>query len=57
MECLAEGIREELDNAVRADTLTDRMAAFTRTASLSKQLRTACNFAIMELRRIDIENK
>lgn len=52
MESLAEGIREELDNAARAEVLADRMAAMERTAELSKRLRSKCNRELMELQRM-----
>jgi len=51
MECLADGIREELDNATRAEAMIDRVAALNRIASLSKRLRSACNRTVMELQR------
>ena len=53
MESLAEGIREELDNAARAEALPDRMAALERTAELSKRLRSLCNRELMELQRMN----
>ncbi|MEZ4806623.1 MAG: hypothetical protein R2815_04025 [Flavobacteriales bacterium] len=53
MENLAEGIREELDHASRAETLLDRMAALERTAELSKRLRTKCNRELMEMQRMN----
>ena len=53
MENLAEGIREELDNAARAEALADRMAALERTAELSKRLRSLCNRELMELQRMN----
>lgn len=53
MECLADGIREELDNAARAEALPDRMAALERVADLSKRLRTLCNRERMELQRMN----
>lgn len=52
LESLAEGIREELDNAARAEALADRMAALERTAELSKRLRTTCNRELMEIQRM-----
>lgn len=52
MESLAEGIREELDNAARAEALPDRMAALERTAELSKRLRSKCNRELMEMQRM-----
>lgn len=52
MENLAEGIREELDNAARAESLPDRMVALERTAELSKRLRSKCNRELMELQRM-----
>jgi len=52
MESMAEGIREELDNAARAEALADRMAALERTAELSKRLRTTCNRELMEIQRM-----
>lgn len=51
MESLAEGIREELDNAARSHTLPDRMAALERIAALSKRLRSLCNRELMEIQR------
>lgn len=48
---MAEGIREELDNATGAATLADRMAAMQRIASLTKRLRTLSNRELMELHR------
>ena len=53
MENLAEGIREELDNAVRAEALADRMAALERIADLTKRLRSKCNRELMELQRMN----
>ena len=53
MENLAEGIREELDNAARAEALADRMAALERIAELSKSLRSKCNRELMELQRMN----
>lgn len=53
MENLAEGIREELDNAARAGALADRMAALERIAELSKRLRSKCNRELMELQRMN----
>ena len=53
MENLAEGIREELDNAARAEALADRMAALERIAALSKRLRSQCNRELMELQRLN----
>ncbi len=53
MESLAEGIREELDNAARAGALADRVAALERIAALSKNLRTKCNRELMELQRMN----
>lgn len=53
MENLAEGIREELDNAARAEALADRMAALERIAELSKRLRSKCNRELMELQRMN----
>ena len=53
MESLAEGIREELDNAARAEALADRMAALERIAALSKRLRSKCNRELMELQRMN----
>lgn len=53
MENLAEGIREELDNAVRAEALADHMAALERIADLSKRLRSKCNRELMELQRMN----
>lgn len=53
MESLAEGIREELDNATRAEALPDRMAALERIAALSKRLRSKCNRELMELQRLN----
>ena len=51
MENIADGIREELDNATRTEAMTDRVAALIRIASLSKRLRSACNRTVMELQR------
>ena len=51
MESIAEGIREELDNATRAATLADRIAAMQCIASLTKRLRTVSNREQMELHR------
>ena len=53
LEGLAEGIREELDNAARAEALPDRMAALERIAALSKRLRSKCNRELMELQRLN----
>lgn len=53
MEILAEGIREELDNAARAEALADRMGALERIAGLSKSLRSKCNRELMELQRMN----
>ena len=53
MENLAEGIREELDNAARAEALADRMAALEHVAELSKSLRSKCNRELMELQRMN----
>ena len=53
MESLAEGIREEVDNATRADALADRMVALERIAELSKSLRSKCNRELMELQRMN----
>ncbi len=53
MENLAEGIREELDNAARAEALADRMDALERIAELSKRLRSKCNRELMELQRLN----
>ncbi|MBK9176602.1 MAG: hypothetical protein IPM46_09750 [Flavobacteriales bacterium] len=53
MENLAEGIREELDNATRAEALADRMDALERIAELSKRLRSKCNRELMELQRLN----
>lgn len=53
MENLAEGIREELDNAARVEALADRMAALERIAELSKSLRWKCNRELMELQRMN----
>lgn len=52
LESLAEGIREELDNAVQAEAFPDRLAALERTAELSKRLRSKCNRELMELQRM-----
>jgi len=52
MESLAEGIREELDNAARAEALVDRLTALEHTAALSKRLRSMCNRELMELQRM-----
>ena len=54
MESLAEGIREELDNAARVEAVPDRMAALERVADLSKRLRTLCNRKRMELQRMNL---
>ena len=53
MDSLTEGIREELDNATRAEALADRMAALERIAELSKRLRSKCNRELMELQRMN----
>lgn len=53
MDSLAEGIREELDNAARVEALADRMAALERIAELSKSLRSKCNRELMELQRMN----
>lgn len=53
MESLTEGIREEVDNAARAEALADRMAALERIAELSKRLRSKCNRELMELQRMN----
>jgi hypothetical protein len=53
MESLAEGIREELDNAARAEALADRLATLERIAELSKHLRSMCNRELMELQRLN----
>lgn len=57
MENLAEGIREELDNAVRAEALADRMEALERIAELSKRLRSKCNRELIELQRMNEPTK
>ncbi len=53
MDSLAEGIREELDNAARAKALAERIAALERIAELSKRLRSECNRELMELQRMN----
>ena len=53
MDSLAEGIREELDNAARAEALADRMATLEHVAELSKRLRSMCNRELMELQRLN----
>lgn len=53
MENLAEGIREELYNAARAEALADRIASLEHIAELSKRLRSVCNRERMELQRIN----
>ena len=55
LESLAEGIREELDNAARAEVLTDRMAALERTVELSKRLRSKCNRELLDMQRLNDE--
>jgi hypothetical protein len=57
MESLAEGIREEVDNAARTEILADRIAYLIRTASMCKKLRTKCNRELMELERINIHER
>ncbi|HRH71331.1 MAG TPA: hypothetical protein PLB89_17650 [Flavobacteriales bacterium] len=52
LESLAEGIREELDNATRSHALPDHMAALERIAALCKRLRSLCNRELMELQRL-----
>ena len=52
LESLADGIREELDHAARAETLPDRIAALERTAELSKRLRSKCNRELLDLQRL-----
>lgn len=53
MESLAEGIREEMHNSVRAKALADRIAALEHVAELSKRLRSKCNRELMELQRMN----
>lgn len=53
MESLAEGIREELDNAARAEALAVRVEALEHVAELSKRLRSRCNRELMELQRLN----
>jgi len=57
VESLAEGIREEVDNAARTEILADRIAYLFRTASMCKMLRTKCNRELMELERINIHER
>lgn len=53
LDSLAEGIREELDNAARAEALPERMAALERTAELSKRLRSKCNRELLDMQRMN----
>lgn len=55
LESLAEGIREELDNAAWAEAIRDRMAALERAADLSKRFRTKCNRELLDLQRLNDE--
>jgi hypothetical protein len=52
LERLAEGIREELDNAAHAEDLTDCRAALLRTAEISKRLRSKCNRVLLDMQRM-----
>lgn len=55
MECLAEGIREQVDTVRRVEAVADQLDTLERIAGLSKRLRTLCNRERMELQRMNLD--